>query len=204
MNAFAQTAIKAPDVLSVRQEQILDAAEACFVRNGFHRSSMQDLAREARMSAPNIYRYFDSKEAVLLGMAERERRRGRERIEGFERVGDKRAALMSVIEHYHLTIPREAAILRVELWSEATRNPPIAAILQERETLGRAWMVGILSAIATSPNCDAEGLCDAIAAQLKGVVVSRAFLPDYDPTPAVAQLHALIEAGLAGRIAEAP
>lgn len=178
----------------------MDAAETCFVRNGFHRSTMQDLAREAEMSSPNIYRYFESKEAVLLAMAERERQRAKERIEAFERSGDRRAALMSIIDYYHLDIPRGAAVLRVELWSEATRNPAVAAIIQERELNGGAWFVGVLSELAASPKCDPHALYEAIAALLKGIVVNRAVLPDYDPMPAVKQLHAVIEAGLAGKL----
>ena len=61
---------------SARREHILDAAEACFTRNGFHRTTMQDLAREAAMSPGNFYRYFESKEALVLGLVERERERG--------------------------------------------------------------------------------------------------------------------------------
>jgi TetR/AcrR family transcriptional regulator, repressor for uid operon len=45
-----------------RRTRILDAAETCFVRSGFHRTTMQDVAAEAGMSAGNLYRYFPSKE----------------------------------------------------------------------------------------------------------------------------------------------
>ena len=40
---------------------------------GFHRTTMQDVAREAGMSAGNLYRYFASKEALVSGMIERDR-----------------------------------------------------------------------------------------------------------------------------------
>lgn len=200
MTVASENRTAVPEPLSARQEQILDAAEACFVRNGFHRSTMQDLAREARMSAPNIYRYFASKEAVLMGMALRERQRGRERIERFEKLGDRRAGMMSVIEHYHLGIPRQAAVLRLELWSESTRNPEIAEIIQERETNSAAWFVHTLGSLATSPKCDPNALFEAISALLKGVVINKAILVDYDATPAVAQLQSLIDAGLAGHL----
>ncbi|WP_027171763.1 TetR/AcrR family transcriptional regulator [Methylobacterium sp. 10] len=200
MSALASNATKTPPAFTARQDQILDAAETCFVRNGYHRSTMQDLAREASMSSPNIYRYFVSKEAVLLSMAERERRRATDRIAGLEAAGDKRAALMSIIAYYHLEIPREATILRVELWSEATRNPEIGAIMQERETQNAAWFIDTLTSLATSPHCDPEALYEAIVGLLKGIIVNRAVLPDYDPAPAVAQLHALLDAGLAGRL----
>ena len=46
-----------------RRARILDAAERCFVRSGFHRTTMQDVAAEAGMSPGNLYRYFASKEA---------------------------------------------------------------------------------------------------------------------------------------------
>ena len=44
-----------------RRARILDAAERCFVRSGFHRTTMQDVAAEAKMSPGNLYRYFPSK-----------------------------------------------------------------------------------------------------------------------------------------------
>src|SRR5829696_7361042 len=56
-----------------RRTRILDAAERCFVRTGFHRATMQDIAAEAGMSAGNLYRYFPSKDAMVVGLAERDR-----------------------------------------------------------------------------------------------------------------------------------
>lgn len=200
MSALAKSTPKPSQAFTVRQEGILDAAETCFVRNGFHRSTMQDIAREASMSSPNIYRYFVSKEAVLLAMAERERRRAADRIAQFEEAGNKRAALFSTIAYYHLEIPREAAVLRVELWSEATRNPEIEAILREREEQSSTWFIAALAALATSPDCDPVALYGAISALLKGIIVNKAVFPAFDINPALAQLYALLEAGLAGRL----
>lgn len=48
--------------LEARREQILDAAEACFSREGFHQTSMQDICREAELSPGAVYRHFSSKE----------------------------------------------------------------------------------------------------------------------------------------------
>src|SRR5215218_1785482 len=56
-----------------RRSRILDAAERCFVRSGFHRTTMQDVAAEAGMSPGNLYRYFPSKDALVAGLCERDR-----------------------------------------------------------------------------------------------------------------------------------
>src|ERR1700747_1225802 len=53
-----------------RRAHILAAARRCFVRNGFHQTSVQDLVREAGMSSGAIYRYFDSKDAMILAICE--------------------------------------------------------------------------------------------------------------------------------------
>src|SRR4051812_21235390 len=58
---------------SDRRTEILDAAQLCFARSGFHRASMQDICTEAGMSPGNLYRYFPSKEALIAGICERDR-----------------------------------------------------------------------------------------------------------------------------------
>ena len=53
-----------------RREQILSAAKRCFVRDGFHETSMQDLFAEAGLSSGAVYRYFASKGDVIVAIAE--------------------------------------------------------------------------------------------------------------------------------------
>ena len=56
--------------LTARRQQILDAARACFLRNGFHQTSMQDVIKEAGLSVGAVYRYFPSKNDLITALAE--------------------------------------------------------------------------------------------------------------------------------------
>src|SRR4051794_10735974 len=58
---------------SDRRTEILVAAQRCFVRSGFHGASMQDICAEADMTPGSLSRYFPSKEALIAGIAERDR-----------------------------------------------------------------------------------------------------------------------------------
>ncbi|MBW8820389.1 MAG: helix-turn-helix transcriptional regulator, partial [Streptomyces sp.] len=51
--------------LDARRRQILDGAAVCFARNGFHATSMQDVLKEADLSAGAVYRYFSGKEELI-------------------------------------------------------------------------------------------------------------------------------------------
>lgn len=51
--------------LERRRRQIIDAARACFIRNGLHDTSMQDIFAEAGLSAGAVYRYFKSKTEIV-------------------------------------------------------------------------------------------------------------------------------------------
>jgi AcrR family transcriptional regulator len=42
--------------LEARREQILEAAIECFAHNGFHRTTMQDIMREAGLSVGAPYK----------------------------------------------------------------------------------------------------------------------------------------------------
>lgn len=204
MAAPVATFIDARGSQAARREQILDAACACFVRNGFHRTTMQDLAREAGMTAGNFYHYFRSKEALVLGLVQREREGGALLVTQLQREGDRRSALFGVLGQYFGALTREAAVLRLEIWSEGTRNAAIAALTAETEAEARAWFEETFAALATAPECDPPALYALVAPQLKGLVLSRAILPDFDTGAAIAQIQALIEAGLAGRLPRTP
>src|ERR1700759_1025601 len=49
--------------------QIVAAARRCFSRQGFHQTSMPDIAAEAGVSVGAPYRYFSSKEEIILEIA---------------------------------------------------------------------------------------------------------------------------------------
>lgn len=55
----------------VRRAQILDAAQTCLARSGYHLTTMDDVVRESGLSKGSLYWHFDSKEEVLLALFDR-------------------------------------------------------------------------------------------------------------------------------------
>lgn len=53
-----------------RRDQLLEAAAACFYREGFNAASMRAIAEEAGMRTASIYYHFDSKDALLVAVHE--------------------------------------------------------------------------------------------------------------------------------------
>jgi AcrR family transcriptional regulator len=52
-----------------RRTEIVAAARRCFAHDGFHQTSMPDIAKEAGVSVGAPYRYFSSKEEIILELA---------------------------------------------------------------------------------------------------------------------------------------
>ena len=70
-----------PSPQDERRARILDAARTCFSRAGFHRTSMQEICAEAKMSPGGLYRYFASKDAIIEAIAHEEQCAGRRILE---------------------------------------------------------------------------------------------------------------------------
>src|SRR6266542_3587272 len=51
-----------------RREQILDVAVQVFARQGFHGTSMNDVAEVAGVTKPVLYQHFDSKQDLYLAL----------------------------------------------------------------------------------------------------------------------------------------
>jgi AcrR family transcriptional regulator len=58
-------------VTAARRKQILEAAAQVFAEKGFHRATIKDIARAARIADGTIYNYFENKEALILGLLDR-------------------------------------------------------------------------------------------------------------------------------------
>jgi AcrR family transcriptional regulator len=52
------------------RQQILGAAQRCFVRNGLHGTSMADVARESGLPEEDVACYFASRDDLVKGIAE--------------------------------------------------------------------------------------------------------------------------------------
>jgi len=170
---------------SDRRAEILAAAQRCFVRSGFHGASMQDICTEAGMSPGNLYRYFPSKEALIAGIAERDRA---EVGQHFARA-DLSRGLFNVLEamarHYFAKWPRERVLLCTEVMSEARRNPEIARILSSFDADVRKWLDDLFRAGAERGDIpgdvDLDGVITMLIIITDGLWWRRALQPDFNP-----------------------
>jgi TetR/AcrR family transcriptional repressor of uid operon len=119
-----------PDIQRARREHILDAAEQCFGRAGFHRTTMHDICKEAGVSPGALYVYFDSKEALIAGISERDRAEFAERFDTLAAAPDLLEALRALGEQYFLEEPARSHLMCIEIGLESTRNPRIGEIFQ--------------------------------------------------------------------------
>jgi TetR/AcrR family transcriptional regulator, transcriptional repressor of aconitase len=114
-----------------RREQILAAARRCFLRDGFHATSMQDLFAEAGLSAGAVYSYFASKDDVIAAIAEENMSGVTEMIDAIATRQPGRpvgAVLADVMDMLQAKDAQDGlGKLTVIVWSEALRNPSLAA-----------------------------------------------------------------------------
>lgn len=119
-----------PETHAARREHILDAAERCFAQSGFHPTTMQDICRAAGVSPGAVYGYFDSKEALIAGISERDRQEFSERLAALADAPDFMQALATLGEHYFLTEPADSHRMCIEIGLESTRNPRVGEIFR--------------------------------------------------------------------------
>ncbi len=184
-----------PDTQRARREHILDAAEQCFGRAGFHRTSMHDICREAGVSPGALYVYFDSKEALIAGIAERDRADFAERFDQLAAAPDFLQALKSLGEQYFLEQPVHKKRMCIEIGLESTRNPQVGEIQQRIDRYIADSFEKLFRKLAAegriAPALDIPTTVKAFMVVADGMFWHHAVDPAFDPAavmPAVLQL----------------
>jgi AcrR family transcriptional regulator len=151
---------------SDRRLEILDAAQRCFARAGFHGASMQEICAQAGMSPGNLYRYFPSKEALIAGICERNRTEAAESFLAVDRAPGFFEGL-AALAHYHLVErPEVEADLCAEIMAESRRNPEMARLQIELERDIKTRLVDMLRRAAGRSEISGEVDLDAAATVL--------------------------------------
>jgi TetR/AcrR family transcriptional regulator, repressor for uid operon len=168
---------------SDRRAEILAAAERCFVRHGFHQASMQEICVEAGMSPGNLYRYFPSKEAIIAGIAERNRAEAAESFKAVEEAPDFFTGLGAVARHHLVESTAEEVALCAEIMAESRRNPEIARLFQDIETDVKARLADMLRRAAAqgeiTRDLDFDGAAVVLMAIGDGISWRRTVDPNF-------------------------
>jgi AcrR family transcriptional regulator len=130
----------------MQRERILNAAQSCFVRSGFHSASMANIADAAEMSPGLIYRYFQNKNAIILAIIELQLVESRNKIRELRATDDLAAAVLEYFDAQDCPDKNSlSAALFLEMSAAATRDEEIATALKRYDQTVRQEFANWLS-----------------------------------------------------------
>lgn len=185
-----------PATQRARREHILDAAEVCFARAGFHRTTMQDICKEALISPGALYVYFHSKEDLIAGLAERDRSDFAERFADLSAATDLMQSLSQLGNHYFDEEPAHKRTMCLEIGLESTRNPKVGEIYRSVDRYVQGSFEKLFAALQAEgridPDVDIPTLTKLFSVIGDGMFMRRALDPSFDARALVPAVMALI------------
>ena len=173
--------------LEERKSDIIDAAEACFLRRGFHQTTMQDICRESALSPGAIYRYFNSKDGIIAAVIGRSTERQAALIDDARASYSQAVQALQVIgEQFFGQLERDGmervAAMEVEVWEEALRNSGLRATHRRQfrllsKALAELFRLAVEQAGIRSPRANPRGLAHLALALFHGLLLYRALYP---------------------------
>jgi AcrR family transcriptional regulator len=169
--------------LDARRRQILDAARARFASQGFARTSIADIVTESGLSNGAIYRYFTSKDEIIVAVCEQ--------AGGAFPAALTTEAVSGFLEHVR-TLAREKGHARLvaQIYAEAALSPALATIVQQQLA---AMHAAVASLIPGDQAAEAEAIAEAFVALCTGYSEQLAIRGDLDPAPFTRALMAIVK-----------
>ncbi|WP_336813025.1 TetR/AcrR family transcriptional regulator [Bosea sp. MMO-172] len=186
---------------AARRAQILEAAWACFQKEGLHATTMDDIIRASGLSAGAVYSYYPSKDELILAAVTTS-------LSGLTSLvipllqAMPAPAPATLLQQIAATIDQFTAregydLKRVALlgWAEAQRNERLRATMRGfylafrdllEQALGRAADAGHLER-----SLSGKDAAKALLAMIVGFVVQDALLHDVEPEQLARGLAAL-------------
>lgn len=171
-----------------QRDRILCAAHRCFVESGFHAASMASIAKTAEISAGLIYRYFDSKNAIILAIIAHHLAEIQAEISGLQATAE--VVIERIMARFRSWHQRECVTLEpgllLEIVALARRDPQVAEALRTADHhiradlsawLTRAWE----KAGYRLSEADVSERVFAFQGFIEGLAIRAIKQPDIDP-----------------------
>ncbi len=170
--------------MDARRQQILDAARARFAAHGFARTSMADIVAESGLSTGAIYRYFRSKDEIVVAVC----RQGSEALP--EALTTQ--AVTAFLQHVRVLAREKGhARLTAQIIAEAALSPALAEVVRDQLT---ALRDAVASLLQEQGDGDVQPYAESFVALCSGYSQQLAVRGDVDPAPFVVGLMALVAA----------
>lgn len=178
----------------VRRREILEASAACFVRRGFHQTTMNEICAEADISPGGLYRYFESKEEIVVAIAEADRSDTHRLLGIMDGSDDVVEGLIAV---FRLMIPAVAdpdyGRLGLEVTAEAARNPKVGVLFTRNQVEVRNRLAVALGKGQSMGQVDKNLDPSAAAEVLLSIIDGLAGLATMQVTRDVTQLQSTLD-----------
>jgi AcrR family transcriptional regulator len=173
---------------AARRRQILDAAAACFARDGFHRTSMQDIVRESGISAGLVYRYFAGKDDVIAAIVTEWH--DQRQVFATGPAAERIAAYLDYLRSVGAPESAERVRLSVQIWAEAVRNPRVRELSRRNVDDPRAAVAALIGQLV--PGVDPDALARILIALYQGLLVQTVWDETIDNEAYVRTVAALL------------
>ena len=168
--------------LDARRRQIVDAARARFASHGFAHTSMADIVAESGLSTGAIYRYFTSKDEIVVAVCD----------QASDALPDalSSAAITSFLEHVRLLARENGhARLNAQICAEAAVSPELATLVHQQ--LG-AMRTAVANLLPAGDRREREQIAEAFVALCSGYSQQLAIRGDLDPAPFAHALSVIV------------
>ena len=195
-----------PERLAARRDEILEAAETCFARQGFHQTTIQDVIRELGLSAGCIYTHFASKEDLIQAIGERRHARDSALFAASGEEVHPLEILRAIARAFIHDLQKEKGLrsrrVALQLWAEALRDEviheqvmsgirkPISDIV---DLLRRGQRLGLVD-----PAINPRTVARTIVAMFQGFVLQRLWGEPFSAAEAMGAFE-LFLAGVAAK-----
>jgi AcrR family transcriptional regulator len=201
------------EYMARRREEILEAAKACFAREGFHATSMRDIYRECGLSPGAVYNHFASKDEIVRSLGEERLRRAQAQREALALIDDPVEALRLLAAGTREQLVREEDLmLDLQLAGEALRDESVAEVSRQTFDATLETVIGLIGRAQGTGHLDSRVDADALARVLigvfQGVVVQTAIGAPPERERHIQALRTLLapvlSADARARLAESP
>jgi AcrR family transcriptional regulator len=163
--------------LANRKQQILEAAANCFARNGFHRTSMQDIVTESGVSAGLIYRYFTGKDDMIVAIVEDWHTRRATKLD------DTLTSYLDLLRAIAGPAAAQERNLSMQAWAETIREPRIRDLARQ----------GVDDQRKAFADAAPDGLIHVLVAIYQGLLLQSSWDDDLDVEAFVGSVRELVE-----------